>query len=159
MGRLTAFLCHCAHRVTACWLLAAFGALLSLAACRPTAHAVDTAPKSLQEDGTINGTVRAPAGTSPTDGRLVEVINVATGERRRATTNESGRFSFKVQPGQYRVELTLRDGETLVRHPGVINVNPSDADTHVDFVVGASGVARPRYHAPRSDDGLGSAVA
>ena len=93
------------------------------------------------------------------DGRTVEVVNVATGERQRAATNNAGGFTFKVQPGKYRVELTLRDGETLVRQPGVISVNRTDVDAHADFVVGASGVARPRYHAPRSDDGLGSAVA
>jgi hypothetical protein len=162
---LTAFHCHCAHRFTACWLLGVLAALLSLSACRRSVAALDTSPQPVQAaspklaDGTINGTVRGTAGTSPIDGRTVEVINVATGERQRAATNNAGGFTFKVQPGKYRVELTLRDGETLVRQPGVISVNRSDMDARADFVVSASGVARPRYHAPRSDDGLGSAVA
>jgi len=156
---LTANHCHCAHRVNACWLLGVLAALLSLTACRQGVPVVDTSPKPIQADGTISGRVRGPAGTSPLDGRTVEVVNVATGVRHRVATNDAGGFSFKVKPGKYRVELTLRDGEMLVRQPGEIDVNRSDVDAHADFVVGASGVARPRYHAPRADDGLGSAEA
>jgi hypothetical protein len=90
--------------------------------------------------------------------RTVEVVNVTTGERQRTATNNAGGFSFKVKPGTYRVELTLRDGESIVKRPGVIFVNRPDVDAHADFVVGP-GVARPRYRAPRADDGLGSAIA
>jgi hypothetical protein len=157
--RLKAFHCHCAQRVTACWLIGALAALLSLSACRSGVPVLDTSPKPLQADGTISGTARGPAGTSPIDGRTVEVVNIDTGERLRTATNIAGGFTFKVKPGKYRVELTLRDGESLVKQPGVINVNRSDVDANADFVVGASGIVRPRYHAPRADDGLGSAVA
>jgi hypothetical protein len=90
--------------------------------------------------------------------RTVEVVNVATGERQRTATNDAGAFSFRVKPGTYRVELMLRDGETIVKRPGVISVNRPDVDAHADFVV-RSGVARPRYRAPRADDGLGSGIA
>jgi carboxypeptidase family protein len=156
---LTASHCHCAHRVTAFWAIGAVAALLSLAGCRRGVPVLDTSPRPIQADGTISGRVRGPAGTSPIDGRTVEVINVTTGERERTATNNAGGFTFKLKPGKYRVELTLRDGEMLVRQPGVITVNRSDVDADADFVVGTSGVVRPRYHAPRADDGLGSAVA
>jgi hypothetical protein len=133
-------------------------ALLSLTACRQALPIVDASATPIKADGTISGTVRAPASTSPLDGRTVEVVNIATGVRHRGATNNAGGFTFKVQPGKYRVELTLRDGEMLVKQPGEIDVNRSDVDAHADFVVGASGVARPRYYAPRADDGLGSPV-
>ena len=64
-----------------------------------------------------------------------------------------------MKPGRYRVELTLRDGETLVKKPGVIDVNRSDVDANADFVIGAASVVRPRNHAPRANDGLGAAIA
>jgi hypothetical protein len=32
-------------------------------------------------------------------------------------------------------------------------------DANADFVIGAATLARPRYHAPRADDGLGAAIA
>ena len=151
--------CHCARRPTAHWLLGAFAALMSLTACRPGTPVVDLAPKPAEADGTISGIARGPEGTSPIDGRAVSVINTVTGERQSTTTNNTGGFTFKVKPGKYRVELTLREGETIVKRPGIINVNRSDVDAHADFVLGASQVVRPRYHAPRADDGLGSGIA
>jgi hypothetical protein len=87
----------------------------------------------------------------------VDVVNIDTGERQHATTNIAGGFTFKVKPGKYRVELTLQQGETLVKKPDVIHVNRSDVDAHADFVLAAARVSRPRM--PRSDDGLGSAIA
>ena len=151
--------CHSAHRAGSLLAFICLAALLSLTACRRGVPVIDTAPKPQQADGTISGTVRGPAGTTAIDSRAVAVINVDTGERQSTTTNNAGGFTFKVPPGRYRVELALRDGEALVKQPGVMNVDRSDIDAHADFVVGASGVARPRYHAPRSDDGLGSAIA
>ncbi len=155
---MTVLHCHCAHRVTAFRLIAALATLLSLTACRRGVPVVDTSPQPIQTDGTLSGTVRGLGSTSPIDRRTVEIINLDTGERYRTATSNGG-FTLKIKPGKYRVELTLRDGELLVRQPGVINVNRTDVDAHADFVVGASGVGRPRYHAPRSDDGLGSPVA
>jgi hypothetical protein len=151
--------CHCAHRVTAFWCVATLATLLSLTACRPGTPVIDLGPKPLTADGTISGTVRGPQGTSAIDGRAVEVVNTVTGERQRTTTNNAGGFTFKVKPGKYRVELTLLDGETLVKHPDVIDVNRSDVDAHADFVVSTARVVRPRYRAPRADDGLGSVIA
>ena len=148
---------HRAH--AAAFRLAVTAALLCVVAgCRPGTPVIDTGPKPIQADGTISGIVRGPEGTTPFDGRAVEVVNVDTGARQRVLTNSAGGFTFKVKPGKYRVELTLHEGETIVKAPGVIDVNRSDVDSNADFVIGASTMARPRYHAPRSDDGLGAAV-
>jgi hypothetical protein len=154
--RATGF--HHAHRAAAFALWMSLAALLSLAACHG-GPVLDLSPKPLQADGTISGTVRGPEGTSAIEGRDVEVINVETGERQHTATNNAGGFTFKVKPGKYRVELSLREGETLLKKPDVISVNRSDIDAHADFVVGAARVSRPRYRLPRSDDGLGSAIA
>jgi Carboxypeptidase regulatory-like domain len=134
-------------------------ALLSNGACRQGIPVIDPGPKPDVAAGTISGTVRGPAGTSAIEGRTVEVINVETGARERVTTNNAGGFTFKVRPGKYRVELTLMEGEKLVKQPGVINVNRSDVDAHADFVIAASRIARPRFAAPRFDNGLGPPIA
>jgi hypothetical protein len=119
----------------------------------------DPGPRPPTADGTISGTVRGPEGTTPIEGRTVEVVNVETGERARVTTNNAGGFSFKLKPGKYRVELTLLDGETIIKKPDVIHLNRSDVDAHADFVIGSGRIARPRFQAPRSDNGLGSPIA
>ena len=149
---------YCAHHGSIGSFVAVAVMLFSLAACHG-GPVIDLSPKPLQADGTISGTVRGPEGTSAIDGRTVEVVNVDTGERQRVTTNNAGGFTFKVKPGNYRVELTLQDGETIVKKPDVIHVNRSDVDAHADFVVGVVRVSRPRNHVPRADDGLGAAIA
>lgn len=147
-----------AHRAAALWLGAALAVLAVLAGCHG-GPVVDLGPKPPTADGTISGTVRGPEGTSAIEGRDVTVVNVDTGERQHTVTNNAGGFTFKVKPGKYRVELSLREGESFVKKPDVINVNRSDVDAHADFIVGAPRVSRPRFHAPRADDGLGSAIA
>jgi len=149
---------HCAHHPYTGWLVAVTVTLLSLAACHG-GPVIDLSPKPLEADGTISGSVRGPEGTSPIEGRSVEVINIDTNERQRATTNNTGGFTFKVKPGKYRIELTLLDGETLLKKPNVIQVNRSDVDAHANFVVGVVRVSRPKHPVPRADDGLGSAIA
>ena len=49
-----------------------------------------------------------PGSQAAIEGRTVEAINVDTGERQRETTSSTGGFTFKLKPGKYRVELTLR---------------------------------------------------
>ena len=120
---------------------------------------IDTSPKPPSGDGTISGTVRGPEGTSAVDGRLVQVINIATGEKQSTTTNSAGGFSFKVKPGRYRVELTLLAGESLTKRPSIIEVNRSDVDAHADFVLGSGRLARPKWPRMRGDDGLGAPIA
>ena len=118
---------------------------LTLAACRPGVPVIDTAPRPVEAIGTISGTVRGPEGTSPIEGRVVEAINVETGERSRETTSSTGGFTFKLKPGKYRVEVTLLEGESFLKQPGEINLNKSDVDTHADFVVGVVKPPPPRY--------------
>ena len=128
-------------------------------ACRQGVPVVDTRPQPQRADGTISGTVRGPEGTSPLTGRTVEVVNLETGERQRTTTNEAGGFTFMVSPGRYQVELLLREGEVVVKRPGVMSVNRSDVDAQADFVLAVARSARPRPPANRGFDGLGSASA
>lgn len=130
--------------------------LLVAAACRQGVPVIDTSPRPQQADGTISGTVRGPEGTTPIDGRTVEVINLDTGARQRTTTNNAGGFTFKVAPGRYQVELTLRAGEVIVKRPGVMSVSRSDVDAHADFVLGVARTSRPRLPVNRGFAGLGS---
>ena len=141
------------------WLAVGLLTLLSVTACRRGVPVIDPGPRPAQADGTISGTVRGPEGTSPIEGRVVEVVNVDTGERQTATTNPAGGFSFKLKPGKYRVNLPLRDGESIVRQPGVIDLNRSDVDAHADFVLGTARVSKPRGPVYRLDDGLGAPIA
>lgn len=136
-------------------LLATFIAVAA-PACRQGIPVIDTAPRPARADGTISGTVRGPDGTSPLDGRIVEVTNVDTGEKQQVTTNNAGGFTFKVKPGKYQVRLTLREGEVLVKKPPVIDVNRSDVDAFADFVLGVARAGRPRMRHLRGNDGLGS---
>jgi hypothetical protein len=139
--------------------LAGLLALLSIGGCRQGIPVVDPGSRPVDAAGTISGTVRGPSSGAAIEGRTVQVVNVDSGARQRATTSVTGGFTFKVAPGRYRVELTLLDGETLVKQPGVITVNRSDVDAHADFVVGSSRLARPRFAAPRVDNGLGPPIA
>lgn len=136
-----------------------FSAVLSLSACRQGVPVLDPGSRPVVAAGTMSGTVRGPEGSSPFHGRTVEIVNLETGARERTTTSNTGGFTFKVRPGRYRVELTLLDGETLVKRPGVIDVNRSDVDANADFVVGTSRLARPRFAAPRTNNGLGPPIA
>ena len=114
---------------------------------------------------TINGTVRAPEQPRAAEGRLVEVVNIETAERHLTTTSTTGAFSVKVKPGKYRVELALREGEAILRSPGVMHVDQREADAKADFVVvtrratESAPSTRPRGPAYRIDPGLGSPIA
>ena len=141
------------------WLTLGVAVLLSISGCRAGVPVLDAGPKPAQAAGTISGTVRGPENSAALEGRIVEVVNVETEERQRVTTNNAGGFTFKVKPGKYRVELTLRDGEAVLKGPGIMDVNRSDVDAHADFVVGSARIARPRGPAYRMDHGLGAPIA
>jgi hypothetical protein len=159
VGKTLVSRCNGAVLRLICFLIGA-ALMIGIGGCRRGVPVLDTSPKPTQVDGTISGVVRGPEGTSPIEGRQVAVINVDTGERQTATTNSAGGFSFKIKPGKYRVELALLQGESIVKKPGVINVNKSDVDAHADFVIGSGSTrtSRPRF-GPRRDDGLGSPIA
>jgi hypothetical protein len=139
--------------------VAAAAGCCALLACRQGVPVIDTTPRRPDAPGTISGTVRGPEGTSSIDGRLVEVVNLVTGERQQTTTNSAGGFTFKVVPGRYRVRVTLHDGERVLKEPGILDVNTSDVDAHADFVIGSARVARPRFAAPSLDPSLAPPVA
>jgi hypothetical protein len=142
------------------WLTVGLVTVYAAAGCRHGAPPVDDAPRAfVAPRATISGTVRGPERTTPLDGRIVDVINLTTNQRRRITTNHAGGFSVTLDPGDYRVELTLREGEAIVRQPGVIHVDRSDVDADADFVIGTGRISRPRGPAYKVDDGLGSPVA
>ena len=65
---------------------------------------------------------------------------------------------FKVKPGRYRVQVTLLQGESIIRQPGVLNVNRSDVDAHADFIIGSVRTSRPRTSTP-AERSLGSPTA
>ena len=139
------------------WFIAVLTVLFAASGCRRTSPVLETEP-ALQVRTVISGRIRGPERSTAVDGRIVELVNLTTLERQRASTDEVGGFTFNVQPGDYRVELRLRAGEALVRQPGVIHVNRSDVDADADFVIGNGRASRPRpVH--RVDDGLGSPVA
>ncbi len=134
-------------------------AIAALVACRQGMPVVNPGERPPTTDGTISGTVRGPEGTSAIVGRQVEVVNVATGERQRGTTSNVGGFTFKVKPGKYRVEVTLVEGESIIKGPGVMNVNRSDVDAHADFIIGSAKVSRPRAPAVHGRPGLEPPIA
>jgi Carboxypeptidase regulatory-like domain len=135
------------------------GIAVGVGACRQGVPVIDPGPKPAEAAGTISGTVRGPEGTSSITGRQVEVINVETNERQTATTNNAGGFTFKVKPGKYRVQVTLLDGESIIKQPGIMNVNRSDVDAHADFIIGNVKLSRPRLPAQQGQDGLGPPIA
>ena len=140
-------------------LVAGLVVLLTAGGCRPGVPIVDTAPKPVAPNGTISGIVSGPGGTSAIANRPVRVINVDTAESQEETTSSTGGFTFKVKPGKYRVEVTLLPGESVIKGPGVMNVNKSDVDAHADFVIGVPRVAPPQHPAYQADSGLGSPIA
>jgi hypothetical protein len=146
------------HWVTGLWLSLGILALLMTGACRRGVPVVDVGPKPPDARGTISGAVRGPEGTSPVVGREVQIINADTGERQTVKTGVTGGFTVQVPAGKYRLELPLKDGETLVKRPGIIDLNKSDVDAQIEFVLASVRVSRPRGPAYRVDNGLGSPI-
>ena len=132
--------------------------LLSIG-CSQAAPGTDRSADGSPSLATLTGTVRGPRGSSSIEGRPVEVINIDTNERRRITTTNTGGFAIKVKPGKYRLQVTLQDGESLIREPGVMHVSRSDDDAHADFVIEPARVARPRHRLSTPvDPALGSPI-
>jgi hypothetical protein len=134
-------------------------ALLFAAGCRRGAPVVELAAKLPAARGTITGIVRGAEGTSSMRGRTVEVVNTATGERHRAETAANGGFTVDLPAGKYRLDLSLLDDETLVKKPGIVDLDRSDIPSHIEFVVGPSRASHPRRPSYPVDSGLGSPIA
>jgi hypothetical protein len=139
--------------------VAAFLVVLAAAGCRRGVPVVDVGPKPPVALGTITGIVRGPEGTSAVVGRSVEVVNVATGEKQSVTTGENGGFTIKLPAGKYRLDLPLRDGETIVKRPGIVDLGRGDIDSHIEFVVASVRLTRPHGPGYRMNNGLGSPIA
>jgi hypothetical protein len=107
--------------------------LLLCVACHP-GPVIDTGPKPSSAAGTIAGIVSTD-GNAPVAGRKVIAINTQTGTRFDATTGENGGYTIKVPEGTYRLDIELRAGESVAKHPGETRVNKSDLDPHRDFVI------------------------
>jgi hypothetical protein len=152
--------CHyCPAWLTGLVLSLGVLALFFAGGCRRGVPVVDLGPKPPAARGTITGIVRGPERTSPLSGRTVEVINTATAERRTVQTGANGGFTIELPAGKYRLELPLRDGETLIKKPGIIDLDRGDIDSHIEFVLGPARASRPRNPSYRLDNGLGSPVA
>ena len=107
-------------------------ALLFCAACHP-GPVIGTGDK-MPVGGTIAGIVSADSKVAlPT--RKVTAINTETGTRYDATTGTNGGYTIQVPQGTYRLEVELRDGETVAKQPGETKINRSDLDTRRDFVI------------------------
>jgi hypothetical protein len=131
----------------------------SAAACRRGVPVIDTNPRPSTVDGTISGRVTGMADSTRLGGRRVEAIELATGRKVSVSTSPMGAFSLKVPPGKYRLVVELRNGESLARGPGTIEINESDLDHDIELVVTAA-VSRPRQSdLMRRSDGLGSPIA
>jgi hypothetical protein len=145
--------------VTALWLSLGLLALMWIGGCRRGVPVVDVGSKPPAARGTIAGIVRGPEGTSPLAGRTVEAVNVTTGERHSAVTAANGGFTIEAPAGKYRLELPLKDGETIIKRPGIVDLDRGDIDSHIEFVLAAVRITRPRGPAYRLDNGLGSPIA
>ena len=85
--------------------------------------------------GTISGAVTASDKSVALTGRKVTLTEISTNAHYDTTTAANGGYTIQVPPGTYRIEVELRPGETLEKHPADIRVNGSDLDAGRDFVV------------------------
>ena len=114
-------------------------ALLLGAGCAQYRHGgalVDRGDDDETAEGTIAGTLQLPEGGDRIPGRRVEAVSLRSGERYSAVTNVTGGFSIQVPPGDYRLDVELRDGESLLKEPGTVRVNMSDLDADIVLEVG-----------------------
>jgi len=135
--------------LTVCVLLAVAGA----AGCRRGAPIADANARPAAASGTISGTVRGPQVANVTATRMVEAVNVTTGERRRVRTTPAGTYTFELPAGTWRIEPALSMGERLHSAPDPVALEPGQLRTDVDVTVGGQ---RPRTRTP---EGLAPPVA
>jgi len=135
-------------------------AVLLSAGCHRDMPVTDTGRRPSASSGRLAGTVRGSDGAAMMiSGRTVEIVNVATGERRTTETTSSGGFTIEVPAGTYRVELALREGETVLNRPDEVSLAYGDVDSHIELILAPAKAQRPRGPAYRLDNGLGSPTA
>ena len=111
------------------------GCLLASPACRSGQPILSRTPEDPNTPGTIAGNLEDSSG-GPLENRTIHAIHVDTGRRYTANTSVTGGFSITVPPGKYRLQVDLAAGESLVKSPGVIDINESDLDANLKVVIG-----------------------
>jgi hypothetical protein len=114
-------------------LTAVLPLVIGIAACHPP---VLTTEPDLKAGGTIAGIVRASDGSTPLATRKVTAIHAASGARFETTTGANGGYTIKVpEQGRYRIEVELREGETVAKGPQETDINNGDIDSGRDFEI------------------------
>lgn len=148
------------RRVT--WLVAILVAVIigvAGVACRRGVPVLDPGQRPSTTDGTISGRLTTEGDASRLSARRIEVVNLATGDRRSVSTASNGGFTLKVPPGTYRLQIELRPGETILKGPETIKINASDMDSDIVVVIAAA-PSRPHPADSRRDTpGLGAPIA
>ena len=105
-------------------------------ACAPRGPVIGTAEKTSTLSGTISGTVRVAGSNTPLSARRVTATEVTTGAKYEASTSAAGGYTMKVPIGRYRLQVELREGETLDDGPAELTLTASDMDAGRDFLIG-----------------------
>jgi hypothetical protein len=113
-------------------VLACAAALVVATGCHPQRPVVDTGARPPTVGGTIAGSVRETGPGAPLSGRKVTAINEASGRRFETST---GSNTLQVPEGKYRLEVELRQGETVATQPDPTDVGVGDIDSARDFVL------------------------
>jgi Carboxypeptidase regulatory-like domain/TonB-dependent Receptor Plug Domain len=94
-------------------------------------------PLCAQGTGSITGLVTDSSG-AVLPGVVIEVTSAATGQVRRATTGDDGRYSVPLlPPGPYQVKGTLNGFKTFVRDGVTVSV---ESTSRVDMTLSVGGV-------------------
>jgi carboxypeptidase family protein len=112
-------------------------------ACHP-GPVIDAGAKQPSVGGTIAGIVTTADPSVAVPGRKVTATETTTSSRYEATTALNGGYTIKVPEGTYRIDVELREGETLAKRPDQTRVANSDIDSHRDFVITAGRANLPR---------------
>lgn len=104
-------------------------------AARHGGPVIDGGETPPERSGTISGTVRAAGSNAPLSARRVIATDLTTGATFEASTAVSGGYTMKVPMGRYRLQVDLADGEVVTESPGEIEINRSDLDAGLDFLI------------------------
>jgi hypothetical protein len=118
--------------------LLAFLSLVVAVACHP-GPVIETGPAPAGVGGTIAGIVWTET-KAPLAGRKVTAVNTQTNARFEATTGPNGGYTIKVPEGNYKLDVEIKPGESISKHPGETRINKSDLDSQRHFIIaGAKG--------------------
>jgi hypothetical protein len=116
-------------------ILACAATLLAATGCHPQRPVVDTGTRPPAVGGTIAGSVRETGAGAPLSGRKVSAIDEGSGRRYETSTGSNGGYTLQVPQGKYRLEVELRQGESLEMRPDPTDVGVGDIDSARDFVL------------------------